>query len=189
MGFSDDLKRVCIAAGEKAELVVRRTALELQSQMVEMSPVGNPDTWEANKAVIYQRETHNLFVEAMNADADKTGGRRTRKMGKDRLKDTYKLKAGDIYTGGRFKNNWQVGIGFVNTDTSAPPSASGSAVEGRARAVLASWKPGQTIFLTNSMPYAKRLEHGWSKQAPGGMVRLTVQAYAQALKTAVESIK
>lgn len=128
MGFAADLRKLCDRAGDKAEMVVRKTALELQSGMIEMSPV-----------------------------------------------DT-----------GRFKGNWQCGIGTMNADTSAAP---GSDAEGRTQAVLEGWKPGQTIFLTNSLPYAARLERGWSKQAPTGVVRLTVQAYAQALKAAVESIK
>lgn len=128
MGFAADLNKLCKRAGDKAEMVVRKTALELQSGMIEMSPV-----------------------------------------------DT-----------GRFKGNWQCGIGAMNADTSAAP---GSDAEGRTQAVLAGWKPGQTIWLTNSLPYARRLENGWSKQAPAGVVRLTVQAYSQALKRAVDSIK
>lgn len=128
MGFAADLNKLCKRAGDKAEMVVRKTALELQSGMIERSPV-----------------------------------------------DT-----------GRFKSNWTCGVGAVNTDTSAAPRTD---AEGRTRTVLEGWKPGQTIFLTNSLPYARRLENGWSKQSPNGMVRLTVQAYAQALKTAVESIK
>ena len=91
---------------------------------------------------------------------------------------------------GRFKNNWQVGLGSINTDTSASPDVSGAGSINRAKAALANYKAGETIYLTNSLPYAYRLEYeGWSKQAPGGFVRLTVQNYAQALKKAVESIK
>jgi hypothetical protein len=131
MGFAEDLRRLCDRAGDKAELVVRKTALELQSGMVERSPV-----------------------------------------------DT-----------GRFKGNWACGIGTINTDTSQGEDKSGQGALGRTATTLQGWKPGQTIVLSNSLPYARRLENGWSDQAPGGMVRLTVQAYAQALKAAVESIK
>lgn len=128
MGFADDLNKLCKRAGDKAEMVVRKTALELQSGMIERSPV-----------------------------------------------DT-----------GRFKSNWACGVGAVNTDTSAAP---GTDAEGRTRTVLEGWKPGQTIWLTNSLVYARRLENGWSQQAPSGMVRLTVQSYSQALARAVASIK
>jgi hypothetical protein len=87
---------------------------------------------------------------------------------------------------GRFKSNWQCGIGGINTDTSAEPK---SDALGRTQVVLETWKPGQTIFLSNNLPYAKRLESGWSQQAPSGMVRLTVQDFAQAVKRAVEATK
>jgi hypothetical protein len=57
--------------------------------------------------------------------------------------------------------------------------------------VLTGWKLGQTIFLSNSMPYSKRLEFGWSKHAPApnGIVRLTVQNYSAAIARAVAELK
>lgn len=127
--FKANFAKILQKAGEKAELVVKKTALELQKSMIQMSPV-----------------------------------------------DT-----------GVFKGNWQCGIGTMNTTTT---DAANSDALGRTGAVLEGWKPGQTIWLTNSMPYAHRLEYdNWSKQAPGGMVRLTVQAFAAKVKTAADSIK
>ncbi|MGK3273558.1 HK97 gp10 family phage protein [Comamonas kerstersii] len=90
---------------------------------------------------------------------------------------------------GRFKNNWVTSMGSMSTATggNADPSA------GTARTLLKTqvdgWKPGQTIFITNSLPYAMRLEHGYSKQAPAGMVKLTVQNYAQAVAKAARELK
>lgn len=185
MSFSDDLAKVCLQAGEKCEEVARRTAIELQANMIEKSPVGNPDLWKANKSVMYARETHNLWVGAINADAGK-GEKRIRKMGQKKLKTTYKLKAGQNYTGGRFKSNWQVGLGSMNESVDNEPR---SDALGRAQVVLEGFKPGQTIFLTNNLPYAKKLEYGHSKQAPAGIVRLTVQDFAQAVKRAVDAVK
>ena len=83
---------------------------------------------------------------------------------------------------GRFKSNWQCGIGVINSDASAAPNAD---AQGRTVAVLQGYKPGNTIWLTNSLPYAKRLENGWSQQAPAGMVRLTMQDFQQAVKRAI----
>ena len=130
--FAALLKR----AGDKADLVVRKTALDLQSSMIGMSP-----------------------------------------------EDT-----------GRFKGNFVVGVGALNTKADYPPDKGGAAAIGRASTALQGWKAGQTIWLTNSMPYARKLEYGeygnpkgsangpktqngFSTQAPDGMVRLTVQAY------------
>ena len=118
-------------AGDKADLVVRKTALQLQTRMVQRSPV-----------------------------------------------DT-----------GRFKNNWQAGIDSINTDTALDTSLTGEGSIARTISTVESWKSGQTINLTNSMPYAQRLENGWSQQAPSGMVALTMVEFNQALADAVASIK
>ncbi len=126
--FRANFAKLLAKAGDKADMVVRRTALELQSMMIERAPV-----------------------------------------------DT-----------GRFKGNFQAGVGAANTDTSAAP---GSDAKGRTATTLQGWKPGQTIFLTNSLVYARRLENGWSKQAPSGFVRLTVQNYSRALAKAVSELK
>ena len=34
---------------------------------------------------------------------------------------------------------------------------------------------GQTIWISNNVPYAQRLEHGWSLKAPSGMVEITLR--------------
>lgn len=146
MGFAEDLKKICDRAGDKAELVVRRAALELYGQMIERSPVGNPDLW--------------------------------------------KSPAPSGYVGGRFKNNWQVGIGSIDTRTNRGVDDSGSGAITSGNAALKAWTPGKTIFLSNSMPYAYRLEYeGWSKQSPSGMVRLSVQNFEQAVAKAAKGLK
>lgn len=131
MGFAADLKRIALAAGDKAELVVRMTALELGGQMVDRSPV-----------------------------------------------DT-----------GRFKSNWMTGVGAMDSSTTTAADKSGQPSRTKLQTQIAGWKPGQTIWITNSLPYAYRLEHGWSKQAPGGMVRLAVQDYANAVAKAAREVK
>ena len=83
---------------------------------------------------------------------------------------------------GRFRSNWQCGLGAMNTDTSSP---AGSDAINRAEIVLKGFKAGQTIWMTNSLSYARRLESGWSQQAPRGMVRLAVQDFHEAVKRAI----
>jgi len=91
---------------------------------------------------------------------------------------------------GRFKGNWQYGLGSINSTTTSPQDASGTAANGRILAGLATWRPGQTIYITNSLPYAQRLEYdAWSKQAPAGMVRLSVQAFKDNISKAVRDVK
>lgn len=50
--------------------------------------------------------------------------------------------------------------------------------------VLEDLKLDESFFLTNSLPYAHRLEYEyWSGQAPDGMVRINVQRIANNLRT------
>jgi hypothetical protein len=39
--------------------------------------------------------------------------------------------------------------------------------------------------MTNALPYARRLEYGWSRQAPYGMVRYSVLEYRRFLLRAI----
>lgn len=90
---------------------------------------------------------------------------------------------------GRFKGAWAYGAGSINTGTNFPLDKDGGGTTGRIAADLQSWKPGQTIYLTNSLPYAYRLEHGWSQQAPSGMVRLAVLEFESQVRKAAADLR
>ena len=141
--FRRGIATVLQRAGDKAEEVVRATAIKLQNGMIEKSPVLT----------------------------------------------------------GRFKGNWQCGIGGINTagsdrkDTTPLGKYDSEGASLATQAVLKGWKPGQTINLTNSLSYARVLEYGrasgapGSMQAPNGMVRLTVQEYGDYLRKVVAELK
>lgn len=78
------------------------------------------------------------------------------------------------YVGGRFRNNWQASVNAINTSASEPIDRSGSASMAKAKRVTDSLEIGATFYLSNNLPYAQRLEYGWSGQAPSGMIRLSV---------------
>jgi hypothetical protein len=84
------------------------------------------------------------------------------------------------YVGGRFRANWQYGEGSINeTITEDTHGEDFGGYEEAAEGVglvgkLPQQAAGKRHFLTNSLPYGPRLEDGWSKQAPNGMVNLTV---------------
>lgn len=76
---------------------------------------------------------------------------------------------------GRFRGNWITSVGGVSGATfdRVDPSGSLSINEG-AGSLMGYPNTMPTIYLQNNLPYANRLENGWSRQAPGGMVALTV---------------
>lgn len=90
---------------------------------------------------------------------------------------------------GRFKNNWVTATGAADHSASAGADQSGARSTSMLSEKVAGWKPGQTIWILNNLPYAQRLEYGWSKQAPGGMVRRAVQNYSQAIKKAADQVR
>jgi len=90
---------------------------------------------------------------------------------------------------GRFRGNWQYGADTINTSTGSADDKSGRTALNRIQAGIRGWKPGQTIWLTNSLPYGPRLEAGWSKQSPAGMVRVSVANYQQYIADAIASVR
>lgn len=77
---------------------------------------------------------------------------------------------------GRFRANWSVSIGLVPAGfvERAIVDPSGQTTMDEGVRMLAGYKMGSIAFVTNGLPYAVRLEYGYSDQAPQGMVRLTM---------------
>lgn len=71
---------------------------------------------------------------------------------------------------GRFKSNW-------NAALNAPDLQIDQGAGGGFTSVINKMKIGDVFFFTNNLPYAKRLEFGWSNQAPSGMVRLALAKF------------
>jgi len=79
---------------------------------------------------------------------------------------------------GRFRANWRVSADARSTGMSAAIDPSGAASISAAGSAVPVKAAGQVYFLQNNLPYARRLEYGWSQQAPAGMVRLTVAEFS-----------
>jgi hypothetical protein len=84
---------------------------------------------------------------------------------------------------GRARANWQVTIGSQASGTVEIDDKSGGATMSKATAASAGFNAGDTIYLTNNLPYIRKLEEGSSQQAPTGMVALTVQEFAAVVKS------
>ena len=78
---------------------------------------------------------------------------------------------------GRFRGNWQLAIGSVPEGTLELDDKTGTATIAKGAATALGFNAGETIFFANNLPYARRLEEGYSQQAPAGMVALTVQEF------------
>lgn len=90
-------------------------------------------------------------------------------------------------------SNWQVGVGRpVNSEvppyvkgskgSTAGASRSAAIAEGLER--IKNSQPGQPIYLSNLVPYIRRLNQGWSKQAPAGFVDRALMLGREIVRTA-----
>ena len=97
-----------------------------------------------------------------------------KKIGIDALKNVVKKSPVDT---GRFRGNWQTTIGTPTSLTVRSVDKSGTATinAGVRKVTKFDYKKNKVIFIQNNLPYANRLENGWSRQAPKGMVSQTIQ--------------
>lgn len=97
------------------------------------------------------------------------------------------LPAPKGYVGGRFRANWQYG------DGSAPSGVLFTPIVGpypeQNNIDVSEDAGGKMHFLVNNLPYGERLEDGWSKQSPSGMVSLTVIEFTPIVEAAAKAIK
>jgi len=93
------------------------------------------------------------------------------------------------YIGGHFRANWQLGVGVRPTTEVKGVDPTGQATQGRILAAIPEQASGKVYWLSNNAPYAQRLEKGWSRQAPEGLVGLTVTRFQQIVDQAVADTK
>jgi len=77
---------------------------------------------------------------------------------------------------GRFRGNWIVSKNRMNPAkvNTADKTGTSSITRGTQTIETFEYKKDKSIIIQNNLPYANRLENGWSRQAPKGMVALTL---------------
>lgn len=101
----------------------------------------------------------------------------------------WKTPAPKGYVGGRFRANWQLGIGAapVGVLDAIDQSEDGEDTRNKILNDLPKMNAaGKIYWLVNNLPYAERLEKGWSyEQAPNGMVGLAIADWQNIVDKAV----
>ena len=92
-------------------------------------------------------------------------------------------KAPKGYTGGRLRANWQVNINSAPTGlVEGKDENGGKTINGAVNEIFRA-KLGDSIYFINNLPYADIVENGrHSKQAPQGMVKVTVAEFKQVVR-------
>lgn len=155
MTNQDNLRQFKLDLSQWANLILpeavvrvhKAATLDLLARLIRKSPVGNPSRWKLNSYGLRRRSK--------------------------------RRKPPKGYVGGTFRGFWQV---YVNNDPGTgqlpPPKGtqprSGSQAANAARVSLQGLSPYSVTYIVNGMPYAQRLNEGWSSQAPAGFVELAV---------------
>lgn len=83
---------------------------------------------------------------------------------------------------GRARGNWMCSVSQAAMqqtgvlDRTSAGRGGGQAIAAMSETALNA-KVGDVVYLTNTLPYILQLEYGSSKQAPAGMVGITLQEY------------
>lgn len=110
--------------------------------------------------------------------------------------DLWKRKPpkGSGYVGGRFRGNWRIGLNVADVALSERRSAAKtgdeptSAEQAEGHGKIAQAKFGDSIHITQSLPYADPIENKrHSTQAPNGVLRPTFEELTAKLEQTIKS--
>lgn len=92
------------------------------------------------------------------------------------------------YVGGRFRGNWDYGIGSAPSAEFDVIDSTGSISNDRIKTKLRKDNAGKIHYIVNNLAYAQRIEDGWSRQAPQGIVKLTVIKWQSIVDNAAQGM-
>ncbi|UEK61234.1 hypothetical protein LL668_08960 [Providencia rettgeri] len=172
------------------EAVVKKTGFKILAQLVQMSPVGNPELWEVNQTAVSYNQAVFEHNEELRKDPNNLTPKKRQLKKRVRVNDSMDIKAPPGYTGGRFRGNWQVTFETPADGETGRIDKSGRMTVSMGNYVLEHFKVGMSaIYFINNVPYAYPLEMGHSKQAPNGMVAITAQNVSQFFREAMAEVK
>jgi len=140
------------------DAIIRKVIIDVAERIVYRSPVGQRELW------------------ALNVERKKKGLPGLLPKG---------------YVGGRFRGNWQYGneaIGIPTEPVDTIDPSGKSTMAGIVSSCPVKNLRGMRHVITNNLPYAQRLEDGWSQQAPVGMVGVTVREFSAMVENAAKEI-
>lgn len=83
---------------------------------------------------------------------------------------------------GQAQANYVTSLDLPDTVTTYPGPGSGDASLSRGRSVIARAEPGQSVHITNNLPYIGLLNAGRSSKAPAHFVEMAVEAAKEIIR-------
>ena len=204
--FAENIHQFAEQAQAGLDATFREIVIEIGSSVIRMSPVGNPELWAANVAhratntraaddYDFKVAVRNTLINLDESNFTKAGklkrgvkyAKPLTKTERDQNFSVNGLVAGKDYVGGRFRGNWQFSIGAPAEGELDQVDPAGGITLAKLRLQVEQLTIGQTAYIVNNLPYAVPLEYGHSKQAPGGMVRITLARFQQIVDEAIRN--
>ncbi|UIN53613.1 hypothetical protein [Pseudomonas kribbensis] len=204
--FAENIRQFAEQAQAELDATFREIVIEIGSSVIRMSPVGNPEIWAANVAhratnvraadnYDFKVAVRNTLINLNENNFTKAGklkrgvkyAKPLTKAERDQNFNVNGLVAGKGYVGGRFRGNWQFSIGAPADGVLDQVDPGGNVTLAKLKLQVEQLTIGQTAYIVNNLPYAVPLEYGHSKQAPGGMVRITLARFQQIVDEAIRN--
>ena len=202
--FAENIRQFAEQAQAGLDATFREIVIEIGSSVIRMSPVGNPEIWAANVAhrqantraaddYDFKVAVRNTLINLDESNFTKAGKlKRGVKYAKPLTKteraqnfNVNGLVAGKDYVGGRFRGNWQFSIGAPAEGELDQVDPAGGITLAKLKLQVEQLTIGETAYIVNNLPYAVPLEYRHSKQAPSGMVRVTLARFQQIVDEAI----
>lgn len=204
--FAENIRQFAAQAQAGLDATFREIVIEIGSSVIRMSPVGNPEIWADNvahrsantaaaDAYDFKVAVRNTIINLTESNFSKAGklkrgvkyAKPLTKTERDQNFNVNGLVSGRDYVGGRFRGNWQFSVGSPVDGVLDQLDASGNVTLAKLKLQVQQLSIGETAYIVNNLPYAVPLEYGHSKQAPGGMVRITLARFQQIVDEAIRN--
>lgn len=186
-GWSHSLSDFADQIDEDVTQHVRVIAQAMLREVVLRSPVGNPDLWQANKALkaknVSLADAYDSNVDARNAT--NTGKKQFKKLTKRERQENFFVDAkaaGKGYIGGTFRGSHIVSVGSPDFAVVENVDPSGSETINKGSMMIMASGSYPVIYIQTNSPYGEMLELGHSTQAPGGVYDLAWLGVSEAYR-------
>ena len=186
-GWSHSLTDFADQAGEDITQMARVIAIAMLTEVVNRSPVGNPDLWKANISLksknVALADAYDANVDVRNAS--NTGRKKFKKLTQRERKENFFVDAkaaGKGYIGGTFRGSHMVSIGAPDLTVVENVDPSGRETINKGAMLIRASGQFPVIYIQTNSPYGEMLELGHSTQAPGGVYDLAFIGVSEAYK-------
>lgn len=132
---------------------------------------------------------YGMFMESINAFITKAKANQEQVIRAASIRILSRLVMMSPVDTGRFRGNWQVTFEAAAGNPLDTADPAGETTIANGSIIIESFRVGmKSVFFTNALPYAYRLETGYSQQAPNGMVRITAAEFQQFFDAAAKEL-